>query len=135
MVFLLPELVLGIVGIAPPGAFKHPEHPLAAAFLRVFFNGAEQRFGRVPLQVTQDAREVVGLAADDEVSVVGHQAPGVNFQAFVVLAVAQAVHKNVIVEPPGEYVNPSDGRKADEIQLLRIADFVLLTHAAKIASS
>lgn len=65
MIFLLPELVLGVVGIA-------------AAFLLVFLNGAEQGFGRVPLQVAQDAGEVIGLAAD-EVGVVGHEAPSVDF--------------------------------------------------------
>ena len=64
MIFLLPELVLGVVGIAPAGALKHPQHPLAAAFLLVFLNGAKQGFGRVPLQVAQDAGEVVGLTAD-----------------------------------------------------------------------
>lgn len=53
VVVLLPELVFCIVRVALAGALKHPEHPCVATFLRVFFDSAEDFFGRVALQVAQ----------------------------------------------------------------------------------
>jgi hypothetical protein len=48
---MLPELVVRVMAVRWPARLISQRHPIAAAFLAVFLDGAEQLFDCVPLHV------------------------------------------------------------------------------------
>jgi hypothetical protein len=63
---------------------------------------------------------------------VGHNYPSKNFQTLVLLAVAQAVQKNVYIIFSGKNINPLVNRAGDKVLTLLIIDSVAVSHQLKI---
>jgi hypothetical protein len=66
------------------------------------------------------------------VQVIGHNYPSINLQAFLFLAVFQAVYNNIAILRPRENINPLCNGSSNEVDALLVSDFICKTHIGLI---
>ena len=62
------------------------------------------------------------MSADDQVYVVVHYTIGTDLQSFMMLAIPQALQKNIPVFLARKNIQPMDNGKCDEIEFILIAN-------------
>jgi hypothetical protein len=61
-----------------------------------------------------------------------HDAPTVNFQALLSLAMTKTIYQNILVLLSDKQIYPINNSKADKVEFATIAKLVFTTHVLKL---
>lgn len=90
-------------------------------------------FARKPLKVIQQQGRTLPLyAPEDQMYVIGHDAPGYYFHAFLLLVKRQAIEQYVPVLVSCKNVQPLHYGKTYKIQAFGIVEFIVSAHRLKL---
>jgi len=64
-----------------------------------------------------------------------HDAPGKNFQTFVLLAESETLQQYIFVFISGKYINPFNNSETNKIDSFRVMEFLITTHLKKLAKN
>jgi len=78
--------------------------------------------------VAHNMFKVIAMRTNDHVDMAAHNAPAINFQSFMFLAIAPAIEDYIFILVSYKKVNPIYNSKRNKIKPVLTMEFVLAAH-------